>query len=93
MPSYSFGPYVLVPERQSLMRGQTAVRIGSRALEILVALIERPGELVSKAELVHGHAEPPGLLERMARVEAGGVGAGWVGACGVAKADVISIGG
>ncbi len=52
MPSYSFGPYVLVPERQSLMRGQTAVRIGSRALEILVALIERPGELVSKAELV-----------------------------------------
>ena len=47
MPSYSFGPYVLVPERQSLMRGQTAVRIGSRALEILVALIERPGELVS----------------------------------------------
>ncbi|NMN71339.1 winged helix-turn-helix domain-containing protein [Rhizobium sp. 57MFTsu3.2] len=52
MPSYSFGPSVLVPERQSLMRDQTAVRVGSRALEILVALIERPGEPVSKAELV-----------------------------------------
>ncbi|WP_245518302.1 ATP-binding protein [Rhizobium leguminosarum] len=29
-----------------------AVRVGSRALEILAALIERPGELVGKAELV-----------------------------------------
>ncbi|RCW81279.1 ATP-binding protein [Phyllobacterium bourgognense] len=52
MLSYSFGPYVLVPERQSLMRDQTAVRVGSRALEILAVLIERPGELVGKAELV-----------------------------------------
>lgn len=43
--SYSFGPYVLVPDRQSLTRGQATVRIGSRALEILAALIERPGEL------------------------------------------------
>ncbi len=52
MLSYSFGPYVLVPDRQSLMRDHTAIRIGSRALEILTALIERPGELVGKAELV-----------------------------------------
>lgn len=52
MLSYSFGPYVLVPERQSLMRDHTTVRVGSRALEILAALIERPGELVGKAELV-----------------------------------------
>ncbi|MBW9118057.1 winged helix-turn-helix domain-containing protein [Rhizobium cauense] len=52
MLSYSFGPYVLVPDRQSLTRGQATVRIGSRALEILAALIERPGELVGKAELV-----------------------------------------
>lgn len=52
MLSYSFGSYVLVPERQLLMRDHTTVRVGSRALEILAALIERPGELVSKAELV-----------------------------------------
>lgn len=52
MLSYSFGPFILVPERQSLMRAQTPVRVGSRALEILTALVERPGELVSKAELV-----------------------------------------
>ncbi|MDI7862695.1 winged helix-turn-helix domain-containing protein [Rhizobiaceae bacterium n13] len=34
------------------MRERTAIRVGSRALEILAALVERPGELVSKAELV-----------------------------------------
>ncbi|MCA1371159.1 winged helix-turn-helix domain-containing protein [Bradyrhizobium sp. BRP14] len=52
MPSYFFGPFVLIPERQSLMRDQTTIRVGSRALEILTALVERPGELVGKAELV-----------------------------------------
>lgn len=52
MPCYSFGPFVLVPERQALLRDQTAVRVGSRALEILTALVERPGDVVSKAELV-----------------------------------------
>ncbi|MEI2298896.1 ATP-binding protein [Ensifer sp. MJa1] len=52
MPSYSFGPFVLVPERQSLLRDQVIVRVGSRALEILAALVERPGEVVSKTELV-----------------------------------------
>jgi DNA-binding winged helix-turn-helix (wHTH) protein len=34
------------------MEGKAQVRIGSRALEILAALIERPGELVSKGELL-----------------------------------------
>jgi predicted ATPase/DNA-binding winged helix-turn-helix (wHTH) protein len=52
VPSYAFGPFVLVPERQALLRDQTVVRVGSRALEILAALVERPGEVVSKAELV-----------------------------------------
>ncbi|MFK8254185.1 ATP-binding protein [Ancylobacter terrae] len=50
--SYAFGPFVLVPEQQLLMDGQRPVRIGSRSLELLAALVERPGELVSKAELV-----------------------------------------
>ena len=49
--SYAFGPFVLVPERQSLMRGDAAVRIGGRALDILTLLVERAGEVVSKAEL------------------------------------------
>lgn len=50
--SFAFGPFVLIPERQLLLRGDAAVRIGGRALDILTALVERPGELVEKRELM-----------------------------------------
>lgn len=50
--SYSFGPFMLIPERQLLLQGEAPVRIGGRALDILTALVERPGELVSKRELM-----------------------------------------
>jgi hypothetical protein len=50
--SFAFGPFVLVPERQLLLKGGAPVRIGSRALDILTALVERPGELVNKRELM-----------------------------------------
>ena len=49
--SFAFGPFVLIPERQLLLKGEVPVRIGSRAMDILTALVERPGELVSKREL------------------------------------------
>ena len=49
--TYAFGPFVLVPERQSLMRDDVAVRIGGRSLDILTLLVERAGQVVSKAEL------------------------------------------
>lgn len=48
---FSFGPFILIPEQQQLLDGCTPVRIGTRALDILAALVERPGELVSKSEL------------------------------------------
>lgn len=50
--SFAFGPFVLFPERQLLLKGEQPVRIGGRALDLLTALIERPGELVSKGELI-----------------------------------------
>src|SRR5262249_11472596 len=50
--TYVFGPFVLTPERQTLLNGETEVRIGSRALDILTVLVERPGELISKRELM-----------------------------------------
>ena len=50
--SFAFGPFVLVPERQLLERGGVAVRIGGRALDILTVLVERPGEVVGKRELM-----------------------------------------
>ncbi|TWF47981.1 ATP-binding protein [Neorhizobium alkalisoli] len=51
-PTYSFGPFVLsVAERQLLMRGEP-VRLGGRALDILLALCARAGSIVSKDELL-----------------------------------------
>jgi DNA-binding winged helix-turn-helix (wHTH) protein len=50
--SFVFGAFLLQPERQLLLNGRTPVRIGGRALDILTALIERPGELVSKQALM-----------------------------------------
>jgi predicted ATPase/DNA-binding winged helix-turn-helix (wHTH) protein len=50
--AYVFGPFRLVPERQLLMRGETPVRIGGRALDILTVLVDRPGEVIGKRELL-----------------------------------------
>ena len=51
-PAISFGSFRLFPSRRLLLDGETPVHLGSRALEILIALLERPGELVGKKELV-----------------------------------------
>ena len=48
----SFGPFRLNSAQQLLLEGDAPVRLGARALEILVALVERAGELVSKGELM-----------------------------------------
>ena len=48
----SFGPFRLVPTQRLLLEGDNPVRMGSRALDILAALVERPGELVGKDELM-----------------------------------------
>jgi DNA-binding winged helix-turn-helix (wHTH) protein len=48
----SFGPFRLRPNQFLLLEGDQPVPLGSRALEILIALLERAGELVSKQELM-----------------------------------------
>jgi len=48
----SFGPFRLFPAQRLLLEGETPVRVGARALEILNVLVERAGELVSKKELM-----------------------------------------
>ena len=47
-----FGPFCLLPTQFLLREGDKPVPLGSRALEILIALLERRGELVSKQELM-----------------------------------------
>ena len=48
----SFGPFCLLPTQLLLREGDKPVPVGSRALEILIALLERRGELVSKQDLM-----------------------------------------
>ena len=50
--AYYFGPFRLFPEQQLLLEGDVPVKVGGRALEILRALVERPGKLVGKDELL-----------------------------------------
>lgn len=49
----SFGSFRLLAAQFLLLEGDKPVPLGSRALEILIALLERPGELVTKEELMN----------------------------------------
>ena len=48
----SFGPFRLLPAQFLLLEGDKPVSLGSRAMHILIVLLERPGELVTKQELM-----------------------------------------
>lgn len=50
--TFSFGEFSLTPARQLLLRNGAPIRLGSRALTILTALVERRGELVTRDELM-----------------------------------------
>src|SRR5262245_35293166 len=50
--SYRFGHCELQPGQQRLLVEGQAVAVGPRAFDLLVALVERAGELVSKDELL-----------------------------------------
>lgn len=47
----AFGEFELAPAARALWRSGTPVKLGSRALDILIALASRPGEILSKNEL------------------------------------------
>jgi DNA-binding winged helix-turn-helix (wHTH) protein len=48
----SFGPFRLLPAQFLLLEGDKPVPLGSRAMHILIVLLERPGELVTKQDLM-----------------------------------------
>ncbi|MBI1685584.1 ATP-binding protein [Caulobacter hibisci] len=50
--SFAFGPFVLNPEQQMLVEDEAPVTLGGRAFDILTALVERPGVVISKTELI-----------------------------------------
>src|SRR6266853_2692451 len=58
----SFGPYRLLAAQRLLLEGDKPVRLGSRAFDILTALVERAGEVVGKEELI-ARAWPQTIVE------------------------------
>ena len=48
----AFGPFVLDPERGSLLRDGVPLPLGQRALSVLEVLAEQPGRAVPKSELL-----------------------------------------
>ena len=48
----SFGPFRLFPDERRLERAGAALRLGSRALDILIVLIQHAGEVVDRRILM-----------------------------------------
>src|SRR5271169_4411959 len=47
----SFGPFSLFAAERLLKKAEEPIPLGGRALDILIALVERPGEVVTHEEL------------------------------------------
>jgi len=67
----TFGPFSLFPRERRLEHGGQAVKVGSRALDILIALTERAGEVVSREALV-ARVWPDTIVEESALAVADG---------------------
>jgi predicted ATPase/DNA-binding winged helix-turn-helix (wHTH) protein len=50
--SFAFGPFRLIPAQRMLFEDEKPLRLGSRALDILVTLVENAGETVPKDQLI-----------------------------------------
>jgi len=62
---FAFGSFRLIPAQRMLSEDGKPVRLGSRALDILAALLERAGETISKEELI-ARAWPDTVVEEAA---------------------------
>jgi predicted ATPase/DNA-binding winged helix-turn-helix (wHTH) protein len=62
---FAFGSFRLIPAQRTLFEDRKALRVGSRAFDILVALIERAGETITKEELI-ARAWPGTIVEEAA---------------------------
>jgi DNA-binding winged helix-turn-helix (wHTH) protein len=50
--AFNFGSFRLLPAQRLLLKNNEVIPLGSRAMDILIALVERSSELVSKEELM-----------------------------------------
>jgi DNA-binding winged helix-turn-helix (wHTH) protein len=49
---FSFGPFLLNPQSGTLLRDGEPLAVGGRGVRLLEALLKRPGEVVTKADLM-----------------------------------------
>jgi len=62
MSAYSFGPFRLDPERLLLTLAGEPLALGPKVVQTLLALVERPGETLTKNELLD-RVWPEGFIE------------------------------
>jgi predicted ATPase/DNA-binding winged helix-turn-helix (wHTH) protein/class 3 adenylate cyclase len=48
---FAFGPFRLLPAQQLLLESESPVRLGSRARDLLIALVEQAGQVITKEAL------------------------------------------
>jgi predicted ATPase/DNA-binding winged helix-turn-helix (wHTH) protein len=48
----SFGPFQFLRNQRLLLKAEKPVRLGSRAFDVLAALLDQPGEVLSKGQLI-----------------------------------------
>ncbi|MBE9606999.1 winged helix-turn-helix domain-containing protein [Acetobacteraceae bacterium H6797] len=66
-----FGPFTLLPASKRLLRGAEPLRIGQRAMDLLIALATRPGEVLDRDALMQAvwpgrHVEESNLRAQVA---------------------------
>ena len=49
---FTFGPFLLNPDNGTLLRQGEPIAVGQKGIMLLEALLRRPGEVLSKAELL-----------------------------------------
>lgn len=49
---FAFGPFCVTPNKRLLTKNDLPLEIGGRALDLLIALIEQPGRVLSKRDLI-----------------------------------------
>jgi len=59
---FAFGSFRLVPAQRVLLEDGKPLRLGSRALDILITLVEHAGETISKEQLI-AHTWPQTVID------------------------------
>ena len=51
-PSIEFGPFTVLPHRRELLSNHAPIELGGRAFDVLMALIEARGTVLTRDELM-----------------------------------------